>query len=281
MPELPEVETIVRKLRPKVVGRFFDSIAVLQTKSLLGDAASVLHSPISSVERKAKIIIWRFANNHYMLTHLKMTGQLIWVHNDQKVGGGHPTADWVRKLPSSHTRIIFSLSDGATLFFNDQRVFGWCKMCNQEKMDREFSHTALDITDPNLTPQVFFQRLQKKSVAIKQVVLDSSIVAGIGNIYACDGLFVAGISPTRSARSLTKDESDRLFLALRQVINQGIELGGATISDYADVDGFSGKYQDVRRVYKREEEPCLLCQQPIRRIRQGGRSTFFCPNCQK
>jgi len=138
-----------------------------------------------------------------------------------------------------------------------------------------------DIIDSKITDAWFYQQLQKKSQSIKQVIMDSSFIAGVGNIYACDGLHLAGISPIRSSRTLSLEMSIRLLHSLQTVINRGIELGGATIQNYKNVDGLSGKYQLERRVYARENEPCLVCDQVILRIKQAGRSTFYCSHCQK
>ena len=283
MPELPEVETIVRRLLPKIKGKNITRIKVLREKSWQGDAQLVLNNEVVDVYRRAKLTIIKLAKNDYfLLVHLKMTGQLIYVGADQeRVGGGHPTADWVAALPSKHTRIIFDLSDGAKLFFNDMRVFGWIKTLDQPQLEAELGKYGPDVIDENLTAKKLWEKLQKKNVSIKQAIMDNKIMAGVGNIYACDGLNLARLSPTRLAKSLTLVGTDKLLVALREVVNLGIKLGGATISDYTDVDGFAGQYQTVCRVYGKEGLACPNCGGKIKRIKQGGRSTFFCPDCQK
>lgn len=283
MPELPEVETIVRRLAPLLVGTQIERVDVRRDKSWSGDAELILNRPIVSISRRAKYIITQFAQTDWRLvTHLKMTGQLIYVAPDAtRVGGGHPTADWVQQLPSTHTRIQFALNDGSSLFFNDQRVFGWCRVMPASNVDTLFAHVGPDIIDARVTDEWFAQQLRHRSISIKQAIMDHTLVAGVGNIYACDGLHLAGVSPTRACRSLSQAEFTNVLHAVRTVVQQGIELEGATISDYTTVDGFAGGYQDVRRVYKREGEPCLVCSTPIIRIKQGGRSTFLCPSCQQ
>jgi len=283
MPELPEVETIVKRLLSKIKDKSIIAIEVLREKSWQGEIPLVLNNEIVDVSRRAKLAIIRFkANNRQLLIHLKMTGQLIYVGTDKKrVGGGHPTADWVTALPSKHTRIIFTLSDNAKLFFNDMRAFGWVRAIDQNQLDKEINKYGPDIIDPKFSAPAFFNLIKKKSSSIKQTIMDSHLVAGVGNIYACDGLHLAGLLPTRPAKSLTKAESDKLFLALKEVVNLGIKLGGATISDYVDVNGLAGGYQRVCRVYGKQEEACGVCKTKIKRIKQGGRSTFFCPSCQK
>ena len=282
MPELPEVETIARRLASKLIGRSIKSIEVLRSKSWQGKNELLIGRAIKNIRRQAKILIIEFdQSSDSLLIHLKMTGQLIHVDkNKTKVGGGHPTADWVEDLPGKHTRVILQLDDSSTLYFNDMRVFGWMKVVTEAEKIKELSAYGPDIIDSSLTAEGFFQQLQKKSQSIKQVIMDSAFIAGVGNIYACDGLHLAGISPTRSAKSLDLNDSNRLLESLQSVISRGIELGGATIQNYKNVDGLAGKYQHERRVYAREREPCIVCGQPILRIKQGGRSTFWCKNCQ-
>jgi len=281
MPELPEVESIVRKLRPRLLERQFRSMTIYREKSWSGDPSLIINQPIVGIDRRAKMIIWSFAEtNHLMVTHLKMTGQLIHIGQEGKVGGGHPTADWVQDLPSKHTRIEFGIDDGTQLYFNDQRVFGWCRVFDPLQLDQVMSNMAWDVIDPRLTGEILEKKLSNRRTAIKQTILDSTIMAGVGNIYACDGLHLAGISPFRPANSLSQLEVDQLLGSLRTVILLGIEMGGATISDYTNVDGFSGKYQDVIRAYGKEGEPCPNCRQSIVRVKQGGRSTFWCEGCQ-
>lgn len=283
MPELPEVETIVRRLREKLLERKIVSVDVRRTKSWQGDADQILDHPITAVSRRAKMIVIDFADTKFsLIVHLKMTGQLIHVGlNDERTGGGHPTDDWIKQLPSTHTRVILNLDDGSSLFFNDMRVFGWLKVVSATKKQTELAKYGPDIIDSTVTAEYWHQGLHKRAQAIKQVIMDGSFIAGVGNIYACDGLFLARISPTRPAKSLSRAESDQLLAALRKVVNLGIELGGATIQHYKNVDGLAGSYQEKRQVYAREGEPCLVCGTFIERIKQGGRSTFYCPRCQK
>lgn len=282
MPELPEVETIARRLASKLIGRSIKSIEVLRSKSWQGKNELLIGRAIKNIGRQAKILIIEFdQSSDSLLIHLKMTGQLIHVDkNKTKVGGGHPTADWVDDLPGKHTRVILQLDDSSTLYFNDMRVFGWMRVVTEAEKIKELSAYGPDIIDTNVTAEGFYQQLQKKSQSIKQVIMDSAFIAGVGNIYACDGLHLAGISPTRSAKSLDLNESNRLLESLQSVINRGIELGGATIQNYKNVDGLAGSYQLERRTYAREGEPCLVCGQAILRIKQGGRSTFYCTACQ-
>lgn len=289
MPELPEVETIVRRLKPRLEGREIVGVEVRLAKSWQGEVEEVIGARIEKVGRRAKMIVISLARRQklpteklFLLIHLKMTGQLILVNKqNDRLGGGHPTADWVTDLPSKHTRVIIQLSDGSTLFFNDQRTFGWIKVMNETQLKTEVGKYGPDINDPTFCLDNFVTTLKNRTMSIKQAIMSNQLMSGIGNIYACDGLHLAGLSPIRPAGNLTKVQYKKLFQALQEVIGLGIKLGGATISDYTDVDGFAGQYQTVCRVYGRADQPCAVCQAKIVRIKQGGRSTFYCPQCQK
>ena len=281
MPELPEVETIARRLREVVVGKTIERILVNRAKSFVGDPTLLEGSTITDISRRSKILQFHFDVPEKMLVHLKMTGQLIYTDQKIRLGGGHPTADWVNELPSKYTRVELQLSDGAKLFFNDLRVFGWLKVLDQAAVTTEFSTLGLDIHDPALTAQDLYKKWQKRNVPIKVVLMDNSIAAGVGNIYANDALHLAQINPFRLASSLTEEEAEKVYQAAVTVIKKGIELGGATIDDYRHIDGFAGQYQNVVRTYGREGAPCKVCGTLIIRKKQAGRSTFYCPNCQK
>jgi formamidopyrimidine-DNA glycosylase len=286
MPELPEVETIVRRLNSVLSGKKISKVDIFKEKSFQGDSLSIINAPITKVSRRAKFIRLHLSDGLNLLAHLKMTGQFIFVDNSgDRLGGGHPTADWVSELPSKHTRIGFTLLDENevehSLFFNDMRIFGWVRLLSDKEVEAEYSKYAPDVNTDEITSEYFQQKLSRTARKIKQVVLDNKIISGVGNIYACDGLNLAKIDPLRPANSLSKDESARLLQALKDVINLGIELGGATIDNYRTVDGFAGGYQNEVLTYGREGEVCKNCPGIIEKIKIGGRGTYFCPSCQK
>ncbi len=280
MPELPEVETIAHKLATHVVGKTIEHILVHHSKSFQGDTALLINQPIVSISRRAKIICIQFPNALNLLIHLKMTGQLIYTDSNTRLGGGHPTADWVSALPSSHTRIEMTFSDNAKLFFNDMRLFGWWKVLTDDQVQLELARLAPDIIDPTLTSTYLHDRFLKTSMPIKGALMDTRFVSGVGNIYACDALNLARINPWRIARSLQTIETEALFVAAKTVIERGIQLGGATIDAYRNVEGFSGQYQDVVLVYGREGKPCYNCGALIQKAKILGRGTYFCAQCQ-
>ncbi len=281
MPELPEVETIARQLNAVLVGKELLSVQVLKEKSWQGDQTLLVNQKILSVSRKAKILRIAFEKDLNLLVHLKMSGQLIYTDGEKRVGGGHPTADWIQALPSSHTRIVFTFSDQTRLFFNDQRIFGWVRLFTSQQVTEIHDQLAPDIIDPIVTPKYLFQKAQKRAVPIKLFIMDNQIISGVGNIYANDALNLARISPLRKANSLTYEEMSKLYDAMMTVIHLGIELGGATSDEkYVHVNGMGGLYQEKMRVYQKTGEPCPNCGEKIVKVKIGGRGTFYCPNCQ-
>jgi len=280
MPELPEVETIKRRLATVLPGKKILDVEVFHAKPFQGLTEAIIGSKIIAVKRRAKILQFDLDNGLFVLSHLKMTGQWIYVDEKRRLGGGHPSADWVQELPSKHTRIMFTLSDDARLFFNDQRIFGWVKVVDQNGLEKEYSQLGPDVVNDTFTLPYFAKRLQTRGIPIKQAIMDNLIVCGIGNIYACDALNLARINPLRPAKSLKPHEVETLYSAAKSVINLGIELGGATIEHFTDIDGFGGKYQEQVLAYGREGQPCKNCNTPIVKIKLGGRGTYFCPNCQ-
>lgn len=281
MPELPEVETIKRRLASVLPGKILTRIEVHADKSFGGNPSQLIGKPIQTVSRRAKILEIGFGEVS-LLTHLKMTGQLIYVAGDSRVGGGHPTADWTQELPGKHTRITYHFDDTTKLFFNDMRLFGWMKIMSPAEVVSHYAKLGPDINDSNLTVAYLYEQFQRKSIPIKQALMDPAIVCGVGNIYACDALNLARISPFRPARSLSEIEVAQLFAAAKSVIERGIELQGTTFDGkYVTVDGMAGGYQEEVLAYGREGQPCFNCGSAITKVKLGGRGTYYCGVCQK
>jgi len=287
MPELPEVETIARKLQGVLPGKVVERVTKLHQKTFQGDESLFLGQTITQVTRRAKIIQIKFANELSLLIHLKMTGQFIYLDEKVRLGGGHPTADWVLDLPSKHTRVFFTFTDGSRLFFNDQRLFGWIKVVTPAEVAKIHAELAPDVIEAAVTPEYLFNKLQRRGQAVKLLIMDTTIMCGLGNIYACDALNLAKIHPERPGKSLNLAEVTTLLEAAKQVLNKGIELGGTTFDGkYVDIDGMAGSYQSVVRVYGREGKECLNfqgeihCQGEIKKSRLGGRGTYYCSVCQ-
>lgn len=286
MPELPEVESIRRKLNLILPKRQIKLIEVLRDKSFLSFPAfggEILERNIVEVKRRAKILQIVLDGERDLLIHLKMTGQLIFV--DQKgdrFGGGHPSADWVNELPTRHTRVVFSFTDGSRLFFNDMRVFGWIRSPLKQDVDQEFVNYGPDINDSNLSVTYLMLQAKRRSIPIKQFIMDNAVICGVGNIYASEALFQTGINPLCPAREIKKEEMKNLLLAMQEIIARSTEMGGTTFDGkYVGIDGFAGGFQNELKVYGRVGEPCLQCGNLIKKIKQGGRGTFYCPKCQQ
>jgi formamidopyrimidine-DNA glycosylase len=284
MPELPEVETIARQLNDVIGGKKIESIQVLRQKSFPGDENELLGETVEEIGRRAKVIIFKFKNSDKLLTvHLKMTGQLIYISSKNRIAGGHPTADWIKELPSSHTRVVLTFDDKSRLFFNDMRVFGWMRIISKQVFDKQLEKKAPDVIDPEFTVEYLSRILSKTARAVKQVLMDQEKIGGVGNIYANDALYLAGIHPQRAAKLLTPKEVDSLWKYVREVINKGIKYGGASASDdkYVNLSGLGGKYQEHFLVYEKNGDKCKVCGSVIEKIKIGGRGTYLCPVCQK
>lgn len=283
MPELPEVETIARRLNTVLVGQKIMAVEVKRAKSWPQSSAPVIGQTISQVGRRAKIILIQLANELTLAIHLKMTGQLVVVdaHHQPISGGGHPTADWAQHLPGSHTRVIITLETGSQLFFNDQRLFGWIKIWGPTELATELASYGPDANQPAFNAGYLAAKIAHRRVPIKQLLMDNKIVAGIGNIYASEALFKARISPFLPANTLTQTQIENIVTASQQVIAQAIAAGGTTFDGhYLNAQGQPGNYQHQLKVYGRDGQNCLVCGQLIAARRLGGRNTFYCPHCQ-
>ena len=280
MPELPEVETVRLFLGSHILNKTISSIEILNPKSFVGDPKLAQGQAIISTSRLGKQLSIHLKNKLILLFHLKMTGQII-------IGDsilGHPTPKEDKShLPNKSTRIIFTFSDGTKLFFNDQRKFGWVKVLNQFELIEAQKNIGVDVLNPDFTDDYFYQQLQKSSRPIKVILLDQSKFAGIGNIYANDALFLTKIHPQTPSDKLTKAKSIKLRQNLVDLMKESLFHGGSTAKDnkYVHPDGTKGEHQYHFRVYQRDKEPCLVCKTPIKRIKVGGRGTFYCPKCQK
>ena len=282
MPELPEVETIRKGLEKVLVGQKINSVDVRVKKLFYGNSKKLKNQTITEINRRAKILIIQLSDS-VLLIHLKMTGQLIYVpKKGQPVVGGHPDKVYSMNLPHKHSHIIFKLPKG-TLFYNDLRKFGWIKLYkNLMEAAHEFDKLGPEYTWPEYTINHIRQRLAKRqNITIKQALLEQSLVAGVGNIYADETLFITKIRPTRKVSSLKPKDIKNIYETIPKVFNLSLKHGGTSARDYLQPDGKMGTYLKVANVYKREGEPCKVCGEPIERVKISSRSSHYCPNCQK
>lgn len=271
MPELPEVETIVRELRPALLGRTITEVQVFRANGLgrcppAAFREALLGRRFEKITRRGKYLIFRLEPERYLIGHLRMTGKFI--------VSGALTA------PAPHDRVWFGLDDGGLLIFQDMRCFGTLTVV--ERLEDHLSLQALGV-DPlarEFTADWLGEALTASRSPLKHWLMDQSNIAGLGNIYAAEILHRAKISPLRPANALTGEEPRRLHREVRKVLQAAVRKNGTTISDFQRVDEKSGEFQNFLRVYGKEGEPCPSCREPILRIRQQQRSTFYCPSCQ-
>jgi formamidopyrimidine-DNA glycosylase len=270
MPELPEVETIVRDLGRLVGGRTIRQVEVIRTDLIEGEPAEAFGSGlrdarIRSVARRAKNILFDLGDQ-ILLVNLGMTGRLL----VPSPGEPQPT----------HPGVRFGLDDGRTLVYHDVRRFGRLRRFTPAAWEAWEARLGPEPLAADFTAARLFDLSRHSRVALKTWLMDQRRVVGVGNIYASEALFRAAIDPARPARSLARDEAERLSLAIREVLQEAIDFRGTTLLDYRDASGGEGGFAARLRVYDRAGEPCRRCTAPIVRIVQGGRSTFYCPRCQ-
>jgi formamidopyrimidine-DNA glycosylase len=263
MPELPEVETIRREVLPFVRGKTVTGVEIIDHRNIKGMAPAEFQKKmkgqkILDIERKAKYQLFKLASGNYMVVHLGMTGRLLF-------------------SPDKYVKVIFNLSGGKKLYFSDARLFG--KLWFYE------SYPPLKLGPEPLDKDFTWQKLKalfsKRRTSIKVIMLDQKILSGVGNIYANEALFRAGIDPRRKANRLSDAEYKRLHKALTEVLNEAIRYRGTSDSWYVDAKGQQGSFQHRLKVYGRKGEPCVKCKGKVVRISHGQRGTFFCPRCQK
>lgn len=279
MPELPEVETLRLQLSKLLVDLVIEKIEVLKKKSFIGETKLILDAKIINLRRFAKILIIDLSNSFSLAVHLKLTGQLIYrgVRQPAKLKITDPL---LQNLPNKHTRVIISFSNGDHLFFNDLRIFGWMKIIKSDKVE-----SLIEKLGPEPMKDLTYEKFEKiltSKKPVKVVLMDQEKISGVGNIYANDSLFLAGINPKTSASKIPKDKVRLLYEKLFKVLTDGIKWGGASENNFRDALGQMGKVQEHFYVYGRDGEICRNgCGERIKRIKLGGRGTFFCPTCQK
>jgi len=287
MPELPEVETVRRGLRALILGKTVSATSNDNPKSFPNTQTDVsvflIGASITDIRRRAKVLMIDLSTDYSLVVHLKMTGQLVYVGTDARFGAGHPNDSLVNTLPDRSTRVSLQFDDGSTLFFNDQRKFGWVRlMPTLEIPNLPFMQkVGPEPLEADFTAQQFAQRFSRRArTNIKAALLDQSVVAGVGNIYADEALWGARVHPQRLVGSLTDTEFSLLYSQLREVMNLSIEKGGSSNRNYVNAEGKRGSYMDFARVFRREGLPCPRCGTTIEKSRVAGRGTHTCPTCQ-
>jgi formamidopyrimidine-DNA glycosylase len=287
MPELPEVETVRRGLSGLIIGRTVSAVEHDTPKGFPNAAEDVksflIGAKVTGVRRRAKVLMIDLSTGYTLVIHLKMTGQLVF-RGEAVFGAGHPNESLIGELPDRSTRVAFTFTDGSHLYFNDQRKFGWVRlMPTLEVPNIDFmKKVGPEPLEADFTALQFAERFKRRArTSIKAALLDQTVVAGVGNIYADESLWGAKIHPLRLVGTITEDEFIRLYTELRSVMNMAIEKGGSTDKNYVNAEGKRGSYLSFARVFRREGKPCPRCSTTIIKFKAAGRGTHICPHCQQ
>lgn len=287
MPELPEVETVRSGLSRLLPGLTVESVKFDWNKSFPNPKNDtdrfLIGAKIVQVRRRGKALIIDLSSAYSLAIHLKMTGQLVFRSDAAVFGAGHPSGSLVGKLPDKSTRVIFDLGE-AKLFFNDQRKFGWAKLIPTTEIDNIdfFKKLGPEPLAKDFTADNFLQRIRRRpNSQIKPVLLDQTVIAGVGNIYADESLWGAKIHPEQRVKDISDQKLNILFTRLIDVLKLSIKKGGSTDKNYVDAEGKKGSYLQFAKVFRRENLPCPRCGTTIIKTRVAGRGTHLCPHCQK
>lgn len=268
MPELPEVETVMRGLSPALQGHLLNKVLVtrpdLRFPFPKGFSEALTRSRIVKLSRRAKYMLWHFESGDIALMHLGMSGRFT-------IAKGPPV---------KHDHVIFETDHGIEIRYNDPRRFGFMDLIKAGTTSKFLNNLGPEPLGNEFSSKYLYGQLRQGKASIKSRLLDQRVVVGVGNIYCSEALFQAGVSPTREARSVTRSEAQKLTISIRDVLNRAIEAGGSSLRDFVQADGELGYFQHAWAVYGREGEPCSSCGYKIKRVVQSSRSSFFCIKCQ-
>lgn len=308
MPELPEVQTVVSELDRKLRGKKIVAVSVRTPKVISIGPATVSNirnadarsaarfaallkgQKIASVSRRAKLLVFDLSGSLSMLVHLKMTGQFIYEDENlrAKTGGAYRIINRanapLHPMPSKYTHVVFDFGDGSRLYFNDVRQFGYLKAVRDDEIAqvKELQNYGPEPLDRKFTFEVFRSILKRRPTGkIKQVLMDSSLIAGIGNIYSDEILFHAKVRPMRAVTSLKKQETRDIYKNIGTVLKKAIEAKGSSVGDFVRTDGSWGQMGKFHYVYGRSGELCKVCGTEIKSVKMNGRTGSYCPKCQK
>jgi formamidopyrimidine-DNA glycosylase len=292
MPELPEVETVRRGLEPAMVGARI--VAVEQRRPDLRFpfperfAERLQGREVIGLGRRAKYLLADLSSDEVLIMHLGMTGRFLVNHNGASFAPGEFYDEAVGE--GTHDHVVFRLSNGAHIIYSDARRFGFMDLVASQALgeSRHFRNMGIEPLGNELSGEAIARLFHKRKAPMKAALMDQRLIAGLGNIYVCEALFRAGLHPEAPAGLLAtatgkpRAKAHLLAQTIRDVLTEAVEAGGSTLRDYAQTDGSLGYFQHSFRVYDREGEACVTpgCRGTVRRLVQGGRSTFYCPSCQ-
>lgn len=287
MPELPEVETVRTGLQQFLPGRVITAITHDSPKAFPNDAQAIqqhaIGAQVVAVRRRAKVLIIDLSTNYSFIVHLKMTGQLVFRGNAEAFGAGHPNKSLVGTLPDKTTRVVITFTDKSALFFNDQRKFGWMRFLPTAEITQTdfFKKVGPEPLDVTFTPQLLAERLARRPrTTIKAALLDQTVLAGIGNIYADEALWMARIHPLTLVSDVSFKHIRELHKSIQSVLRLSIQKGGSTDKNYVNAEGKMGSYLGFAHVFRRQGAPCTRCGATIIKTKVAGRGTHICLQCQ-
>lgn len=286
MPELPEVETVRIGLAKLLLGRTVKTVDFDWPKGFPNKPedlqARLIGASVTAVKRRAKVLLIELDSKHTLVIHLKMTGQLVF-RGEEHFGAGHPNSSLIGELPDRSTRVTFTFTDGSKLFFNDQRKFGWVRLLPTAEVPQiDFMQkVGPEPLAADFTAADFITRMRRRQKSgIKAVLLDQTVVAGVGNIYADESLYAAKIHPETRVEKVTDKELTVLYQELKRILLLSIEKGGSTDRNYVDAEGKRGSYLTFAKVFRKEGKACPRCGTTVIKLRVAGRGTHICPHCQ-
>lgn len=274
MPELPEVETVCRGLAKTILGKKIINATNFRPNLRIPfpeNFSDALNGrTIANIERRAKYILITLDDDTIIIAHLGMSGKMV-------------VYDKFQNQRKNHDHALFQFDDGKEVVFNDPRRFGLITFSDIANIDSHklIAHLGVEPLEDEFSGKKLYELLKNKNTPIKNTIMDASIVVGVGNIYVCEALFRSAILPTCKSRSISLKKCEELATNIKDVLNEAILSGGSTLRDYVQSSGDSGYFQHQFYVYGREGEPCNICNNSIQRIKQSGRSTFYCSKCQK
>lgn len=272
MPELPEVETVRKKLLLKLKNKKVKELTILHNNVFEGQdinkvVEDIKGQTINDIKRRGKWLLFEL-DSYYLLSHLRMEGKYLYRDIGEDIG--------------KHELVIFNIDNEFELRYKDVRKFGKMYLVSKDKLsESKLSTLGYEPWDKDLNSEYLLSKYKNKSIPIKSILLDQSIIVGIGNIYADEILFLSKINPHKKGKDITEKECSLIISNTKKVLDKAIEEGGTTIRSYTSEEGVSGLFQHSLNVHKREGEKCLLCKTVIKRDKIGGRSSYYCPNCQE
>ena len=296
MPELPEVQTIIDDLNKVILNKKIKKVNILLSRIVKDSNDHFIkilkNTSFQNISRRGKYIIISLNSGSFLIIHLRMTGQVIYQQGNNLIAGGHSDknnnfltasrSSGQVNLPNRQTHLIITFNDNSQLFYNDQRQFGYLEIVDQKGLDKIKNKLGVEPLSRQFTLKYLKILLKKSKRNIKAFLLDQKHIAGLGNIYVDESLFLAHVLPTRSVDSLNKREINGLYQAIKKVLKLAIKCRGTTFNNYKDAHGRKGSFMSRLKVYGQEDKKCFQCRKGIiKKIRVAGRGTRYCPQCQK